>query len=66
MNDYFRDITAEDLEELVPAYPDPEHDPAFQVPPLGRHYQLVWAEEDQESAVKAAAAKADRRRVPRK
>ena len=34
--DYFRDITREDLLELLPAYADPSQDPAFLVPLLGR------------------------------
>ncbi len=34
--DYFRDVTREDLLELLPAFPDPAVDPAFLVPPLGR------------------------------
>jgi hypothetical protein len=36
LQDYFRDITREDLLELLPAYPDPSQDPAFLVPLLGR------------------------------
>ena len=36
LQDYFRDITREDLLELLPAYPDPSLDPAFLVPLLGR------------------------------
>lgn len=36
LQDYFRDITREDLLELLPAYHDPSQDPAFLVPLLGR------------------------------
>lgn len=36
LQDYFRDVTREDLLELLPAYPDSSSDPAFLVPPLGR------------------------------
>jgi hypothetical protein len=36
LQDYFRDITREDLLELLPAYADPSQDPAFLVPLLGR------------------------------
>ena len=36
MQDYFRDVTREDLQELLPQYPDPLQDPALLVPPLGR------------------------------
>lgn len=36
LQDYFRDVTREDLLELLPAYPDLATDPAFLVPPLGR------------------------------
>ncbi len=36
MQDYFRDVTRDDVRELLPAHTDPLADPALLVPPLGR------------------------------
>ena len=39
--DYFRDVTREDVRELLPAHSDPLADPAFLIPPLGRSLALL-------------------------
>ena len=35
---YFRDVTQEDLQVLLPAFDDPLKDPAYMVPPIGPHF----------------------------
>eukprot|EP00761_Pharyngomonas_kirbyi_P010447 gb/GECH01010467.1/.p1 GENE.gb/GECH01010467.1/~~gb/GECH01010467.1/.p1 ORF type:complete len:672 (+),score=231.01 gb/GECH01010467.1/:1-2016(+) len=42
---YFEPITPKLLERLEPQESE-EKDPAFNIPPLGRHYKDIWATED--------------------
>lgn len=35
---YFRDVTQEDLQVLLPAFHDPVEDPVYKVPPIGPHF----------------------------
>ncbi len=35
---YFRDVTQEDLQVLLPTFDDPLQDPAYLVPPIGAHF----------------------------
>lgn len=35
---YFRDVTQEDLQVLLPAFHDPLEDPVYKVPPIGPHF----------------------------
>lgn len=35
---YFRDVTQEDLQVLLPAFHDPLTDPVYKVPPIGPHF----------------------------
>lgn len=35
---YFRDVTQEDLQVLLPAFHDPLKDPVYKVPPIGPHF----------------------------
>ena len=39
--DYFRDVTRDDVRELLPAHADALADPAFLIPPLGRSLALL-------------------------
>ena len=38
MQAYFRDVTHEDLQVLLPGFDDPLQDPAYLVPPIGPHF----------------------------
>lgn len=40
MQDYFRDVTQEDVQMLLSAHTDPLGDPLFKVPPCGRVQQV--------------------------
>ena len=70
--EYFRDITAADVANLVPAGPtEPADDPDYRVPALGRYYALEWEDEDAREAARAraeaarrAAEEEERRRNP--
>lgn len=35
---YFRDVTQEDFQMLLPAFDDPLEDPVYRVPPIGPHF----------------------------
>ena len=35
---YFRDVTQEDLQVLLPAFHNPLEDPVYKVPPIGPHF----------------------------
>ena len=35
---FFRDVTQEDLQVLLPAFHDPLEDPVYKVPPIGPHF----------------------------
>ncbi|BDA44710.1 probable peregrin at C-terminar half [Coccomyxa sp. Obi] len=37
---YFRDVTKEDLAEMLPSFANPLEDPIFLIPPMGRPYSL--------------------------
>ncbi|CAL8469552.1 g9093 [Coccomyxa elongata] len=37
---YFRDVTKEDLAEMLPSFANPLEDPIFLIPPIGRPYSL--------------------------
>lgn len=39
--DYFRDVSRDDVRELLPAHADALADPAFLIPPLGRSLALL-------------------------
>lgn len=42
LQDYFRNITQDDLQALVPTHVGPaEEDPAFRIPMLGRNYEAL-------------------------
>ena len=59
--EYFRDITAADVANLVPAGPtEPADDPDYRVPALGRYYALEWEDEDAREAARARAEAEDK------
>ena len=60
--EYFRDITAADVANLVPAGPtEPADDPDYRVPALGRYYALEWEDEDAREAARARRCRSRRR-----
>lgn len=49
---YFRDVTKEDLADILPSFANPLEDPIFLIPPMGRPYTL--SDED-EPAMRSVA-----------
>mmetsp|Transcript_8530 Transcript_8530/g.31512 ORF Transcript_8530/g.31512 Transcript_8530/m.31512 type:complete len:1209 (+) Transcript_8530:178-3804(+) len=59
VEDFFRDLSREDLELVLPRRAQLAQEEVFLVPPCGRHYKQVWEDEDAAELLRVEALRAE-------
>ena len=53
MQGYFRDVSRDDLADILPSFVNPLDDPIFRIPSMGRRFTL---NDDEEAAFRSSAS----------